>query len=176
MGNDIQQKHAEAMANQAVAAAASTVPMPGALRDTLPEASVPCKQFTVRPMKASDWSILQRIGSPIVRQAMQAMKPESERKDIEVQFEDMIAACYVFTRDSRVAWEDVRVGGKERLLDRAMREIGDFADIELLTEMFAAAQGKAVKVFNTHVQFDAQDTSGEKAGKPVFFQDSSQSP
>jgi hypothetical protein len=57
-----------------------------------------------------------------------------------------------------------------------MREIGDFADIELLTEMFAAAQGKAVKVFNTHVQFDAQDTSGEKAGKPVFFQDSSQSP
>lgn len=179
MGNeslpaDVVALHNKAIAKQNAASEVGALPLPGPLRDTFPEQSTQVSEFTVRPMVASDWAVLQKIDSAIIAQAMQGAKPEAERKEIPITFEDMICACYIFTREPRIAWNDLAKGGKAKLVENAVNEIGAKVDVTMLSAMFAAAQGNTQRTFSTAVSYEAEKQPEDKGGKQVFFPASSQ--
>lgn len=163
----------EFKSKQSASKEAGATPLPGTLADGFPAMETKIERFNVRPMVAADWCVLQKLNSPIIAQAIESAKPEAERKDISILLEDMIAAVYVFTRPASQSYNLLCKEGPEALKAQAMTEIGDKVGMEMITQMFQAAQGKVPQAFETTVAYGA-DT--EAKGDKHFFSEATLRP
>lgn len=146
---------------------AAAVPLPGPSGNAFPVMPIRTKTFTVRPAKAGDWSNLQKLDSPVIKQVVECAKPEADRKPVEVNLQDMMVAVYCFTRPCKYIYDILAKDGAQKVKDLAFEE---FSEVEPqdLNMLFEAAQGQVSKSFETVLEY-----GGEGSDKR-FFQDTNQ--
>lgn len=137
---------------------AAAVPLPGASNEALPVRSEQFQTFWVRPAKAGDWCNLQHLESPILEQIIEASKPEATRKTVSIGFLDKMVAIYCFTRPSKHVYDLIAKEGPQKVKDEAFVMMQDIP-VEMLGDMFEAAQGQIAKPFNVAIQYGGE---GEK--------------
>lgn len=138
------------------------IPLPGAAGKAFPAKLVQVKQFTVRPVKAADWVVLQKMGSPLIEQAMEATKEKADQKEVKIGMEDMMVAVYLLTRPAREVYEELAKIGPDGVKMSALIQVGETVPVELMGEMFAASQGQVEQSFSTTLQYGADAPDGEK--------------
>lgn len=135
--------------------AAGILPLPGNTSAAFPVMGQRIKSFTVRPCKAGDYAILQKLDSPLLKQLEESLKDESQRNGIKIEVLDMVVAVFCFTRPCVDVYQMIEKEGADAIKLKAIKEIGE-VDMEILGEMFAASQGQLCKSFDTVVQYSGE--------------------
>jgi hypothetical protein len=140
---------------------AAATPLPGALSEAfLNDAIQVADNLFVRRIVASDWKVLQALGSPIYKLILELQKDESIREDISYTDEEEWEMCWQFTHNPKECRE-LLAKGKDGFRAEAVA-LGDTLTLPTMKSIVAAVRKHLFDSYLTKVQFGNEETTAEK--------------
>jgi len=140
---------------------AAATPLPGALADAfLTDAIQVTDNMFVRRIVASDWKILQALGSPIYKLILELQKDAALREDISYTDEEEWEMCWQFTHNPKECRE-LLAKGKDAFRSEAVA-LGDTLTLPVMKSIVAAVRKHLFDSYLTKVNFGSEETPAEK--------------
>lgn len=163
----VQDQYKAALEKQAIAKLANAMPLPGELVNGFPADSRVVEAITIRPVVASDLAVMQKLNSSLYLQMMESQKDEKQRQPVEISFQDMIDAVWLFSVPAVRGYKQVSLG-VESFREQSVNEIGSRLKPEQIAELFAAVASQTEVIFATAISFGT-DGEQQKKVREVFF-------
>lgn len=147
---------------------AKTSILPGPLAEAFhpgSDGSIEAGGLKIRRSKFWDMVMLESLNSPLYRQLREGIKPEGERENIGMTFEDQAYLVYQFSIPVKEA-RDLMASGIQKFKDKALEVIGEMQPGEVI-ESVQAAQYQVLAGFSTAIAYESK-SDDEKKGEETF--------